>query len=100
MWGGYRQCHCAGCHRTFSGLSTFDAHRLAGGCLDPALSVAGGQVQDEFGVWGIPGKGKPAAGMPVAAPTTVPTRASGAPSVSDCVGGPRASVQASLWDEP
>lgn len=40
-WTGPTFCHCAakGCHRTFSGLGLFEAHRTAegehGGCLDP-----------------------------------------------------------------
>lgn len=40
-WTGTSPCHCAapGCHRTFSGIRLFDAHRHHrgehGGCLDP-----------------------------------------------------------------
>lgn len=26
-WTGQQKCHCAACHRTFSGLTTFDKHR-------------------------------------------------------------------------
>lgn len=37
---GNRTGHCSGCHRTFSGVTTFDAHqRMDDGrnvCLDPA----------------------------------------------------------------
>jgi hypothetical protein len=37
---GNKTGHCSGCHRTFSGISTFDAHqRIVDGrnvCLDPA----------------------------------------------------------------
>jgi hypothetical protein len=37
---GNRTGHCAACHRTFSGITTFDAHqRMADGrsiCLDPS----------------------------------------------------------------
>lgn len=37
---GNRTGHCSGCHRTFSGVTTFDAHqRIVNGrnvCLDPA----------------------------------------------------------------
>lgn len=35
VWGGYRAAHCAACHKTFSGLSTFDKHK-PGECRDPA----------------------------------------------------------------
>lgn len=30
------QAHCKVCHRTFGGVSGFDQHRRAGGCLPPA----------------------------------------------------------------
>ena len=33
---GNRTSHCAGCHRTFSSTSTFDAHRRDMRCVDPA----------------------------------------------------------------
>lgn len=37
---GNRTGHCSGCHRTFSGISTFDAHRhdtpTGRACADPA----------------------------------------------------------------
>lgn len=54
-----RRCHCAGCHRFFSGVSAFDMHQHLpdGGtavCLDPA---ARGLVSREAGgatVWGWP----------------------------------------------
>ena len=26
-WTGLRACHCASCHRSFSGLTSFDKHR-------------------------------------------------------------------------
>jgi len=39
-WSGSGRCHCAGCHRTFSGRVSFDSHRdqygPRGRCLDPA----------------------------------------------------------------
>lgn len=44
-WTAPTACHCAaeGCHRTFSGVALFDAHRAAegkhGGCIDPAAIV-------------------------------------------------------------
>lgn len=27
-----RQAHCASCHKTFSGITAFDDHRVAGKC--------------------------------------------------------------------
>lgn len=35
-WGGLNSAHCSACHRTFSGVGTFDKHRVRGRCLDPA----------------------------------------------------------------
>lgn len=37
-WRGASRSHCGakGCHLTFSSVSTFDAHRKNGVCLDPA----------------------------------------------------------------
>lgn len=39
-WRGTAVAHCGGCHRSFSGPSTFDDHRSQygdrGACLDPA----------------------------------------------------------------
>jgi len=29
------QCHCASCHRTYGGITGFDAHRRNGVCVDP-----------------------------------------------------------------
>jgi len=31
-WGGHGTCHCAKCHRTFTGLTAFDKHRKNGVC--------------------------------------------------------------------
>jgi hypothetical protein len=43
---GNQTGHCSGCHRTFQGVSTFDAHqRLVDGrsvCLDPQDILTGG----------------------------------------------------------
>lgn len=44
------QCHCASCHRTFGGITGFDAHRKNGMCLDPA---AKGYVEVK-GIWRRP----------------------------------------------
>lgn len=45
------QCHCATCHRTWGGISGFDAHRRGGECVDPAGK---GYVEIK-GVWRQPG---------------------------------------------
>lgn len=35
-WSGLNICHCSACHRTFTILRWFDAHRANGGaCADP-----------------------------------------------------------------
>lgn len=60
-WTGQSRAHCSGCHRTFSSVGTFDAHRSAAGgrgeCLDPAsvTNRAGEQVLFERdGIWSGP----------------------------------------------
>ena len=35
-WAARTWAHCGGCHATFSGITTFDAHRRGGTCLAPA----------------------------------------------------------------
>lgn len=35
-WAGANTAHCSSCHRTFSGITTFDQHRRGGSCTDPA----------------------------------------------------------------
>jgi hypothetical protein len=52
------ECHCAACHRTFTGMGLFDAHqdvdygrRPAVVCRDPASL---GLAQDARGTWGTP----------------------------------------------
>jgi hypothetical protein len=44
------QAHCAGCHRTFGGVTGFDAHRRAGVCVDPV----GLGYAERAGVWRVP----------------------------------------------
>ena len=39
---GNRTGHCSGCHKTFEGLSLFDAHRRGGVCADPREMKVGG----------------------------------------------------------
>jgi hypothetical protein len=60
-WTGLARCHCSGCHRTFSGVTTFDLHRRPrgwhGSCVDPAtLATATGTrlLIERNGVWGRP----------------------------------------------
>jgi hypothetical protein len=56
-WAGTTTCHCGGktgCHRTFSGASTFDRHRRGGQCLDPeaaGLALLAGRA---YACWGYP----------------------------------------------
>lgn len=47
------QAHCAalGCHRTFGGVTGFDAHRRDGICLPPASL---GMVRSDLGIWRTP----------------------------------------------
>lgn len=35
-FGGLRTAHCGACHRTFTGITTFDKHRVRHKCIDPA----------------------------------------------------------------
>lgn len=54
-WGGLKICHCSACHRTFSVLLHFDAHRVRGKCQDPALmKSADGAPRfklNKYGTW-------------------------------------------------
>jgi hypothetical protein len=47
------QAHCGarGCHRTFGGVTGFDAHRKDGICADPATL---GMVVSDLGIWRTP----------------------------------------------
>lgn len=49
-WTGLAVCHCGACHRTFSGLTLFDAHRRGGKCADPA----GVDLRVVDGIWRYP----------------------------------------------
>lgn len=55
QWGGMNTAHCAACHHTFSGVTSFDRHRIAatdgpnskrpfGACHDPATMTK--EVED------------------------------------------------------
>lgn len=54
-WTGDGRCHCSGCHNTFGGLTSFDAHRTQygerGSCKKPEDI---GLIQTEKGVWSAP----------------------------------------------
>lgn len=54
-WTGTRPCHCSACHETFSGITTFDAHRQAnahrGKCRKPSRM---GLELNEKGQWCVP----------------------------------------------
>ena len=43
-WTGQGTCHCAGCHRTFTGVTAFDTHRKNFACVDPATIPTLAQV--------------------------------------------------------
>lgn len=45
------QAHCTVCHRTFGGVTGFDAHRRDGWCIDPTTL---GMVQSDVGIWRTP----------------------------------------------
>lgn len=47
-WGGANTAHCSGCHRTFGGVSGFDAHHRDGECADPSFL---GFVLDDRSIW-------------------------------------------------
>lgn len=49
---GFAHCAAAGCHQTFSGVRTFDAHRRRFKCRKPADA---GLVLGDDGVWRSPG---------------------------------------------
>lgn len=53
-WTGITRCHCGQCHRLFSGITAFDAHRKAAGgkCLDPETLKKPQELVD--GIWGYP----------------------------------------------
>jgi hypothetical protein len=44
-WTGANVCHCAACHRTFTGVSGFDRHRVRGVCTVARLFL------DARGYW-------------------------------------------------
>lgn len=60
-WGGKRQEHCAGCCETFSGTTAGDKHRIGEHGVDRrcASPAERGLVQDERGIWHLPGTWQP-----------------------------------------
>ncbi len=67
-WTGHNVSHCRNCHRTFTGVASFDDHRAGkkphkgkgfyrpgGECYDPAMT---GQQLNDKGRWGFPTKEK------------------------------------------
>jgi hypothetical protein len=62
VWTGLSACHCAACHRTFSGYRAFDIHRTGSRCNDPAslLDIHGEPrlvpiARQYWSGWGRPG---------------------------------------------
>jgi hypothetical protein len=57
-WTGYRICHCAACHMTFTAVGGFDAHRIgrddARRCLTPAELTDKGYEPNDRNQWRIP----------------------------------------------
>lgn len=64
-WSGYNTAHCSVCHRTFTGVNTFDKHRVRGKCVDPEAVVnkKGERVlaltNREYPCWGVAGEKPP-----------------------------------------
>lgn len=50
-WGGLGRAHGSCCHRTYSGITAFDAHRKGGVCNLPGDV---GLVRRDDGIWGYP----------------------------------------------
>lgn len=55
-WTGARICHCArpGCHRTFTSIGAFDAHRVGGHCATEAELERRGYEPNDAGHWRQP----------------------------------------------
>jgi len=54
-WTGQLACHCGGCHRTFTGITAFDRHQLAGRCCDPTQRGLVPVTKLYWSGWGMPG---------------------------------------------
>jgi hypothetical protein len=50
------ECHCAACHRTFTGLTLFDDHQDVNYTREPVIvcrdPASQGLAQDDRGTWG------------------------------------------------
>lgn len=67
-WSGANTSHCANCHETFSGVTTFDKHRDKGQCKYPAnveLTLDAGLTR-AYRCWGT------IAEIDLTTPTTTP----------------------------
>jgi hypothetical protein len=58
-WGGLNTSHCNGCHRTFTGMTAWEAHRTGTHvkgryCLDPA-DVGLVDAGRSYPCWALPG---------------------------------------------
>jgi len=54
-WAGSSTAHCGACHRTFTGVAPFDAHRRGGACTEPAdagLTAVPGRAYEAWGTTG------------------------------------------------
>lgn len=52
-WTGLVECHCTVCHKHFSTVANFDAHRPYGHCVDPLEARLGGySLKEKATVWG------------------------------------------------
>lgn len=52
-WAGFRTCHCAAeCHKTYSGVVAFGAHRRGGHCLDPVMLGMVPDPRRSYECWG------------------------------------------------
>ena len=53
-WTGTERSHASCCHRTFSSLSAFDAHRKGGRCNHPAAVGLIARTKPYGDLWGWP----------------------------------------------
>jgi hypothetical protein len=53
-WSGTATAHCSVCHRTFSGVTSFDRHRRDGRCTDPAGLGMRPVAGRAYECWGFP----------------------------------------------
>lgn len=46
-WTGSNRAHCAACHSTFGGVTSFDQHRRDGECVHPTELG----LDERIGIW-------------------------------------------------